>query len=85
MEGAGGEGADDPSADGAATSIHDAVRVKEPGLADLLVYDAYERRSGLVRVLSSKPPRRTGRWHGPMSWPTSSTARSRSRLLSRAG
>ena len=52
VEGAGGEGADDPSADGAATSIHDAVRVKEPGLADLLVYDAYERRSGLVRVLS---------------------------------
>ena len=37
---------------GAATSIHDAVRVKEPGLADLLVYDAYERRLRPVRVLS---------------------------------
>ena len=33
-------------------SIHDAFRVKEPGLADRLVYDAYERRSGLVRVLA---------------------------------
>jgi alpha-amylase len=37
--------------DTAAASIHDAVRVKEPGLAAHLVYDAYERRSGLVRVL----------------------------------
>lgn len=35
----------------APTSIHDTVRTKEPGLADLLVYDAYERRSGLIRVL----------------------------------
>ncbi|MFP5342438.1 MAG: alpha-amylase/4-alpha-glucanotransferase domain-containing protein [Candidatus Limnocylindria bacterium] len=32
-------------------SIHDVVRVKEPGLAARLVYDAYERRSGLLRVL----------------------------------
>ena len=32
-------------------SIHDVVTVKEPGLAARLVYDAYERRSGLVRVL----------------------------------
>ena len=41
------------AADGgrSAASIHDAVRVKEPGLAARLVYDAYERRSGLVRVL----------------------------------
>ncbi len=34
-----------------AASIHDAFRVKEPGLADHLQYDAYERRSGLVRAL----------------------------------
>ena len=41
-----------PSADdGAPSSIHDAFRVKEPGLAARLVYDAYERRSGLLRVL----------------------------------
>jgi alpha-amylase len=33
-------------------SIHETVRAKEPGLADLLVFDAYERRSGLVRVLA---------------------------------
>jgi alpha-amylase len=36
---------------GAPASIHEAVRVREPGLAAHLVYDAYERRSGLVRVL----------------------------------
>ena len=35
----------------APVSIHETVRLKEPGLADLLVYDAYERRSALVRVL----------------------------------
>ena len=35
----------------AATSIHDAVRVKELGLSERLVYDDYERRSGLVRFL----------------------------------
>jgi alpha-amylase len=33
-------------------SIHDTFRVKESGLADRLVYDAYERRSGLVRALA---------------------------------
>jgi alpha-amylase len=33
-------------------SIHDTFRVKEPGLAARLVYDAYERRSGLVRALA---------------------------------
>ena len=33
----------------ASVSIHDIVRVKEAGLAARLVYDAYERRSGLVR------------------------------------
>lgn len=32
-------------------SIHEAIRTKEPGLADLLVYDRYERRSGSIRVL----------------------------------
>jgi alpha-amylase len=45
-EGAGGGG------DGTAASIHDTFRVKEPGLAARLVYDAYERRSGLVRALA---------------------------------
>ncbi|MGZ9160318.1 MAG: alpha-amylase/4-alpha-glucanotransferase domain-containing protein [Candidatus Limnocylindrales bacterium] len=32
-------------------SIHDTFRVKETGLVEYLVYDTYERRSGLVRVL----------------------------------
>ncbi|MGK2850543.1 MAG: alpha-amylase/4-alpha-glucanotransferase domain-containing protein [Candidatus Limnocylindrales bacterium] len=36
---------------GAPASIHDAFRVKEPGLAARLVYDGHERRSGLVRAL----------------------------------
>lgn len=36
---------------GDAASIHDRVRVKEAGLADRLVYDDYERRSALVRIL----------------------------------
>jgi len=35
-----------------AASIHDLVTTKEPGLAGQLHYDAYERRSGLVRLLS---------------------------------
>jgi alpha-amylase len=34
-----------------AASIHEVVQVKEAGLAGRLVYDDYERRSGLVRVL----------------------------------
>ena len=34
-----------------AASIHERVQVKEAGLADHLVYDDYERRSGLVRIL----------------------------------
>ena len=43
-----------PEGDGSApASIHDAVRVKEAGLAARLVYDTYERRSGLVRVLAT--------------------------------
>jgi 4-alpha-glucanotransferase len=32
-------------------SIHDIVMTKQSGLGDLLNYDGYERRSGLVRVL----------------------------------
>jgi hypothetical protein len=32
-------------------SIHEIVRSKEPGLAERLHYDAYERRAGLVRFL----------------------------------
>jgi len=39
--------------DGGPVSIHEAFRVKEPGLAARLVYDTYERRSGLVRALPS--------------------------------
>ena len=35
----------------APASIHDIVLVKEPGLAKQLVYDPFERRSGLVRFL----------------------------------
>jgi len=34
-----------------AASIHERVQVKERGLADRLVYDDYERRSGLIRIL----------------------------------
>ena len=47
-----GHGSPDDAGD-TPVSIHDNVRTKEPGLADLLVYDAYERRSGLIRVLPS--------------------------------
>jgi alpha-amylase len=36
---------------GAPASIHDMVQVKEAGLADRLIYDDYERRSGLIRIL----------------------------------
>jgi alpha-amylase len=32
-------------------SIHETFRLKELGLEDYLVYDAYERRSGLIRAL----------------------------------
>jgi hypothetical protein len=32
-------------------TIHEVVRMKEPDLADRLVYDGYERRAGLIRVL----------------------------------
>ena len=49
----------------ARTSIHELIRVKEPGLADLIQYDAYERRSGHVRFLE---PAAT-----PASWADAST------------
>jgi 4-alpha-glucanotransferase len=45
-------GVDVQGPDGEPASIHDTFRVKEPGLAARLVYDAYERRSGLVRALA---------------------------------
>jgi alpha-amylase len=37
-----------------AASIHEIVRAKEAGLADRLVYDGYERRGALVRVLPTE-------------------------------
>jgi alpha-amylase len=37
--------------DGRVASIHDIVASREEGLAELLVYDRYERRSGLVHLL----------------------------------
>ncbi len=50
---AGGEAT--PEADGensaAPASIHDIVTTKQEGLTERLQYDAYERRSGLVRLL----------------------------------
>ncbi len=45
----GAEAAD--ASDGGPASIHELVQLKEPGLAARLHYDAYERRSGLVRFL----------------------------------
>ena len=36
-----------------AASIHDIVKVREPGLAARLHYDRYERRSGLVHILGA--------------------------------
>ncbi len=46
---------------GAAASIHERVQVKEAGLADRLIYDDYERRSGLIRIL---PPDATAQTWG---------------------
>jgi alpha-amylase len=43
--------AESASESAGAASIHEVVRTKEAGLADRLVYDAYERRGALVRVL----------------------------------
>jgi hypothetical protein len=37
----------------APASIHERVQVREAGLADRLVYDDYERRSGLIRILAA--------------------------------
>ncbi len=47
-------------ADDAPTSIHELFVVKEPGLAAMLHYDPYERRSGLVRFLA--PGTEHGAW-----------------------
>jgi alpha-amylase len=41
-----------PATAGVAASIHDVVKVREPGLSKRLWYDAYERRSGLVHLLA---------------------------------
>jgi alpha-amylase len=50
--GDGAEPATDDGTDaGLPASIHDLVTTKQSGLSDLLHYDRYERRSGLVRVL----------------------------------
>jgi 4-alpha-glucanotransferase len=46
-----GQKPDDGGGAAAPASIHDTVRMKETGLAARLAYDAYERRSGLVRLL----------------------------------
>ena len=58
---AGGAGADPgegraTDADGSAApaSIHDIVKVKQEGLLDHLRYDAYERRSALIRILPAE-------------------------------
>ncbi|HEX7950887.1 MAG TPA: alpha-amylase/4-alpha-glucanotransferase domain-containing protein [Candidatus Limnocylindrales bacterium] len=45
------DGSDGSDGGDAPTSIHDIVKVKETGLSAFLRYDAYERRSGLVRAL----------------------------------
>jgi alpha-amylase len=45
------DGADTHVGGEAPTSIHEALRAKETGLAARLVYDRYERRSALIRVL----------------------------------
>jgi len=50
---AGGDGVHHDDAGDAPASIHDIVMVKQEGLLDRLRYDAYERRSGLVRILPS--------------------------------
>jgi alpha-amylase len=45
-------GGGDRGPETAAATIHELVRSREPGLAARLRYDAYERRSGLVRLLA---------------------------------
>ncbi len=44
-------GAAETTEGGAPASIHEIVMVKQEGLLEHLRYDAYERRSGLVRIL----------------------------------
>jgi 4-alpha-glucanotransferase len=44
-------GSDDRAATDRPASIHEIVMTKQSGLSDMLHYDHYERRSGLVRVL----------------------------------
>jgi 4-alpha-glucanotransferase len=46
----------EPADGGAPASIHDIVKVKQEGLLHHLIYDDYERRSGLIRIL---PPETT--------------------------
>ena len=46
-----GHGTAEQTEGGAAASIHDIVLVKQEGLLAHLVYDTYERRSGLIRIL----------------------------------
>jgi alpha-amylase len=52
-DGHGGDGAagSGTTEGGAPASIHDIVMVKQEGLLEHLRYDAYERRSGLIRIL----------------------------------
>ena len=52
---------DDAGSGEAPASIHEMVQVKEAGLADRLIYDDYERRSGLIRIL---PPDATAETWG---------------------
>jgi len=53
LDHAGGADAGDGTGSDGAASIHDIVKVKQEGLLDHLRYDAYERRSGLVRILAA--------------------------------
>jgi len=46
------DGADEGAGGHAPATIHSIVRSREPGLAERLRYDAYERRSGLVHLLA---------------------------------
>jgi hypothetical protein len=48
-----GAGPSDDAGGDAPASIHEMVQVKEAGLADRLIYDDYERRSGLIRILAA--------------------------------
>ncbi|HYH92316.1 MAG TPA: alpha-amylase/4-alpha-glucanotransferase domain-containing protein [Candidatus Saccharimonadales bacterium] len=53
VAGADGHGAAGVDGGAVPASIHEVVRTKEPGLDRFLVYDRFERRSGLVRFLPS--------------------------------